>query len=148
MSTKSRWSASRRSSSSESASVFVGPYEVEKSSQTSSAEGAISIESRETNSRSNVSPSSAVTWSSRPQPNGDPAPGGGGGAYAAMTRNMSPRVPSGRQQARPTRPSGRVTRASSAAMAAWSGANMTPQADDTTSKDASSYGSASASPTS
>ena len=61
------------------------------------------------------------------------------------TLNSWPMKPSGVQFARPMRPPGRHTRASSAADFAWSGANITPKVDSTASKLASSNGSASAS---
>jgi len=54
--------------------------------------------------------------------------------------------PSGVQAASAIRPSGRQTRASSAAARSWSGANITPTTDSTASNDPSGYGSASASP--
>ncbi len=57
-----------------------------------------------------------------------------------------PMNPSGVQRASAIRPSGRQTRASSAAARSWSGANITPTTDSTASKDPSGYGSASASP--
>jgi hypothetical protein len=46
----------------------------------------------------------------------------------------------------PIRPPGRQTRSSSAAVRSWSGANIAPQVDRTTSKEASEKGRSSASP--
>jgi hypothetical protein len=48
--------------------------------------------------------------------------------------NIFPRPPSGSQLTSPSRPPLFVTRASSLAAASWSGANMTPQVEDTMSK--------------
>jgi hypothetical protein len=66
----------------------------------------------------------------------------------AITRNWSAMTPSRVQVASPILPPGRVTRPSSPATASWSGANITPKLDETTSTLASSYGMASASATS
>jgi hypothetical protein len=51
------------------------------------------------------------------QSNGLPAPAGGGGRNGPIIRNICPSPPSGVQQARASRPPGRVTRASSRAIA-------------------------------
>ena len=64
------------------------------------------------------------------------------------TRNIWPMKPGGVQFARPIRPPGRHTRISSRAACSWSGANMTPNVESTTSKLASGYGRSSASATS
>lgn len=61
---------------------------------------------------------------------------------------MSPTPLSRRHAVIPRRPPGRHTRPSSAATRAWSGAKMTPTDDETTSNDASAYGSCWASATS
>ncbi len=66
---------------------------------------------------------------------------------SAMLANRPALWPSGVQQHRPIVPPGRQTRTSSRAAAAWSGANMCPNVDVTTSKLCSSNGSSAASPT-
>ena len=86
--------------------------------------------------------------SSSPQANGLPAPGAGGGRNGPIILNICPSPPSG-SPACECEPSSRLGYPSQlAATASWSGANMTPQVDVTTSKLASSYVIASASPTS
>ena len=65
----------------------------------------------------------------------------------AITLNIRASPPVGVQLASAIWPPGRVTRASSAAAAWWSGANITPQVDETASKLASSNSSCSQSPT-
>ena len=82
-----------------------------------------------------------------PHANGLPAPGAGGGMNGAIILKMSCMPVLGCQQASASRPPGFVTRASSPAIASWSGANMTPQVESTTSKLASSNDMSSASPT-
>src|SRR5579885_849853 len=62
-----------------------------------------------------------------------------------MISNRSPTCPSGVQFASAISPPGAQTRASSAAVCWWRGANCTPKAESTRSKPASSNGSASAS---
>ncbi len=57
-----------------------------------------------------------------------------------MILKIWPTKPSGVQQARPILPPGRQTRASSRAAWGWSGANITPKVETTTSKDASAKG--------
>ena len=51
-----------------------------------------------------------------------------------MILNNSPMKPSGVQFASPIRPPGRQTRSISAAARSWSGANITPKVESTTSK--------------
>ena len=65
----------------------------------------------------------------------------------AITLNIRASPPVGVQFASAIRPPGRVTRASSRAAASWSGANITPQVDETASKLASASSSCSQSPT-
>ena len=67
-----------------------------------------------------------------PQSAGDCTPAGGGRCLPRVL-NIWPMNPAGVQLASPMRPPGRHTRASSAAACAWSGANMTPKVDSTTS---------------
>ena len=62
-----------------------------------------------------------------------------------MVLNSWPMKPSGVQLARPILPPGRQTRTSSAAARSWSGVNITPKVETTTSKLPSANGSASAS---
>ena len=81
----------------------------------------------------------------QPHSGGGCAPGGGGGANGPIVRNSPPIMPSGVQLSRPIVPPGRQTRTSSSAASWWWGANITPIADITTSKDSSSNGRCSAS---
>jgi hypothetical protein len=69
------------------------------------------------------------------------------GWNGAIIPNMRARPPVGVQFASAIRPPGFVTRASSRALASWSGANITPHVDDTTSNVASGSASRSQSPT-
>lgn len=66
--------------------------------------------------------------------------------YAPTVLNMRPCTPSGVHALTTIRPAGRVTRTSSCAASSWRGANITPKHDVTASKEQSSKGSASASP--
>src|SRR3954453_16889367 len=81
-------------------------------------------------------PNHSLSAFSVPHRIGDARPAGGG-ANDDMTRKKSPRKPSGVHDARPIRPPARVTRRSSRAARDWSGANMTPYVDRTTSYDPS-----------
>jgi hypothetical protein len=72
--------------------------------------------------------------------------GGGAGRNGRITPNMRARPPVGVQFASAIRPPGRVTRASSRALASWSGENITPQVEETASKLASPTSSCSQSP--
>ncbi len=92
-------------------------------------------------------PNSATRWASLPQSAGERTPAGGA-TCAPMILNRRPMKLSGVQLAIAMRPPGRVTRSISLAARAWSGANITPKVDSTTSKLASAYGSASTSATS
>ena len=65
---------------------------------------------------------------------------GAAGANGFIVRNSAPSMPSGVQLRRPIVPPGRQTRTSSSAASWWCGANITPIADMTTSKDSSSNG--------
>ena len=89
------------------------------------------------------SPKSSRTRSSVPQSDGGSIPGGSGACLAITEKKTSP---SGVQFAIPIRPPGRQTRRSSAAVFGWSGANIAPKVESTTSNDASSNGSSWASP--
>ena len=122
-----------------SSSVFTGPKLWRRSASSPRALSAANVDTRSSISRSNASPSSSSSRArGRPQSSGAPAPSGGGGWNGDVSLNISPIPPSGVQFASPIRPPGRVTRASSAAAASWSGANMTPNVELTTSKLASS----------
>ncbi len=79
----------------------------------------------------------AVRLASAPQSAGERTPAGGG-TCAPMILNRRPMKPSGVQLAMPMRPPGRTTRSISRAALAWSGANITPKVDSTTSKLAAS----------
>ena len=79
-----------------------------------------------------------------PHSAGDFAPAGGGRCLP-MVLNSWPMKPSGVQLARPILPPRLQTRSISAAALSWSGVNMTPKVETTTSKLASANGSASAS---
>ena len=68
-----------------------------------------------------------------PQSAGDLAPAGGG-TCLPMVLNSWPMKPSGVQLARPILPPGLQTRISSAAARSWSGVNITPKVETTTSK--------------
>ena len=94
---------------------------------------------------SNASTSSSCTCSRDAQSSESPCPGRGGGAYLCVTGRKHESLC---QDENAMRPPGAVTRASSRATAAWSGAKISPIEEDTASNDASSTGSASASPTS
>ena len=71
---------------------------------------------------------------------------GAGGTCVPFVLNSWPMKPSGVWATRPIRPPERVTRASSAAVRSWSGANIAPNTEVTTSNEPSANGSASASP--
>src|SRR5581483_1903191 len=101
--------------------------------------------SRVSNDSANASPSSASTFASSPQSNG--LDGGGAGWNGDMILNMSCTPGPGVQHASATRPPGFTIRASSAAVASWSGANMIPTDEPTASNDASSTSRLSQSPT-
>ena len=92
------------------------------------------------------SPNSPARWASEPQRGGGCEPGGGGGANGASVRNSAPIMPSGVQLSSPMVPPRLVVRSSSPAAAAWSGANIAPIAEITTSNDSSANGRFSASP--
>ena len=79
----------------------------------------------------------------RDAPGGRRRPGGPGRAPAGSEpapRKNRPAAPSGVQLPMATRPPGRQTRSSSPAVARWSGANMAPTVDSTTSKWSSGKG--------
>ena len=101
--------------------------------------------SRVSDSHSMRSPNRPRRWASLPHSGAGDAPGGGGGANGAIVRNSAPSMPSGVQDSSPSVPPTSHTRTSSPAASAWWGANITPIADITTSKDSSANGSASAS---
>ena len=71
-----------------------------------------------------------------PHRSGDLTPAGGGRCLPIVLKRW-PMKPSGVQLARPIFPPGRQTRISSAAARSWSGVNMTPKVETTTSKLAS-----------
>src|SRR3954464_1155665 len=75
-------------------------------------------------------PKISATWSSVPQSGGGWTPGGGA-TYEATVLSIPPTNPVGVQLAAPIMPSGAQTRAISAAVRAWSGANMLPIAETT-----------------
>ena len=79
-----------------------------------------------------------------PQSAGDLTPAGGG-TCLPMVLKSCPMKPSGVQLARPILPPGLQTRIISAAARSWSGVNITPNVETTTSKLSSANGSASAS---
>jgi hypothetical protein len=54
-----------------------------------------------------------------------------------MVRNISPTKPAGVQLISPILPPGRQTRSSSSALRRWSGTNIAPTQDSTTSKERS-----------
>ena len=86
------------------------------------------------------------TWLSSPQRIGESSPGSGGGAYSPSSAKNAAVTPSLTNVIWPIVPAGRQTRSISSATVWWSGANMAPADEVTTSKLASSNGSFSASP--
>ena len=139
-SVRSASSASCVAASTRASAFIVGPYVVANSS-TKAAGDAYRIRSDTLSCRVHTisSPSSSPSPSAVPQRKGDWPPAGAGACFA-VTRNRSPMKPSGHHDASASRPCGRSTRNSSPAAAAWSGTNMTPMAEVTTSYDASSNG--------
>ncbi len=88
----------------------------------------------------------SVTWSRTPHSGGGWKPSGGDGACLAIAAKNCPIAPAGFHAATPIRPPGFSTRAISPAARLWSGANMQPKVETTTSKLWSSNGISWASP--
>src|SRR5919204_4329608 len=84
-------------------------------------------------------PNNSASRSRVPQSAGDLAPAGGG-RYWPRALNIWPTKPGGVQLARPILPPDRHTRNISAAALSWSGVNITPKVETTTSKLASGNG--------
>src|SRR5882757_5724319 len=114
---------------------MVGPKYCRKWSDQKSTEGITTRNVRRTNST--LAPGNNVERCASPdQATGGVTPGGGGTCLTNV-RNISPTTPSGTHTDSPILPPGRSTRTNSPAALAWSGANMTPNVDSTTSKESS-----------